>query len=113
MDKDFKPLVVEVVRQGKPVVNADASYIMAAGEDLVAAEIDMHSKYCEVDATCGGELWIGTNENSIHLKDDAAEETTAIRFPEFDPKVWDFFSMGISRYTLRVVLVRRSAIGLD
>jgi hypothetical protein len=108
----FKPLQVEVVRQGKPVVDADASHVLAACRDLVAVEIDLKSKWCEVNAVSGDEVWIGTTERSINLKEDSEEDLTCIRFPEFDQKIWAFFSQELSRYTLRVVFVRRSAAGL-
>jgi len=95
-------------KQGAPVVNG--GYVYRIGRNIVALEIDLKSKYCEVsisfkdsDGTCG--LYITTNERSIHLnKKVSREEPTVLEFPDFIG--WDVFAYGIGRYTLSVCLVK-------
>lgn len=98
-----------IIQQGAPVINS--GYIVEQSENLIAIEIDMKSKYCEValfthkdpENICG--LMIGTNEDSLNLKEDAAKDTyTEIEFTNF--KGFRIFAANIGRYMLSVCLIK-------
>lgn len=99
-------LEIKINQQGAPRVNAGAVY--RSGADVVALEIDLHSKYCEVVATGGSnapQIFIGTNESSLHLDETKdRNESTAIEFPQFVG--WSVWATTIGRYTLAVCLTR-------
>lgn len=101
-------LEIKIVTQGAPVINAGSVY--SKGADVVALEIDLHSKYCEVSATSGGEfpgIFIDANERSLELdKTKSVEESTFIEFPQYAG--WNVWCSGIGRYTLSVCLVRNN-----
>lgn len=98
-----------VTKQGGPIING--GYVAAVGENVVAIEIDMKSKRCEVmgeSATEEGEpvIWIeGTN--ALYLKKGHEKEETRVAFPDY--KGWRIFSAQICRYTFRVCFVRIEA----
>ena len=98
-----------VTRQGGPILNY--GYVVAAGENVVAIEVDMRSKRCEImaeSATGTGTpvIWLdGTN--ALHLEKGREKEATEVAFPEYDG--WRIFSAHVCRYTLRVCFVRDEA----
>jgi hypothetical protein len=100
-----------VKHKGAPIVNG--GYVREIGKNIVALEIDLKSKYCEVscsfggsDETCG--VYINANERSLHLnKYVKRDEPTALEFTDFVG--WDVFACGIGRYTLSVCLIRKEA----
>lgn len=105
--KAERPVKIKVAVQGGPVLND--GMVMAVGPNVVAIEVDMKSKRCEVAAhtetwTHVPELWI-SGDNALHLKKGCERELTAVTFPEY--RGWQVFLAEISRYTLRVCLVRR------
>lgn len=104
-----KPLKIDVIMQGAPLVNE--GWVVAEGKNVVALEIDLHSKRCEAGAkTSGGNpdipgLFIDATEGSLHLGTEPRETPTWIRFPEYvDWRVW---CADIARYTLNVCLVKQ------
>ena len=100
-----------VKHKGAPIING--GYVHEIGKNIVALEIDLKSKYCEVscsfggsDGTCG--VYINANERSLHLNEKVnRDEPTVIEFTDFVG--WDVFACGIGRYTLRVCLTRKEA----
>jgi hypothetical protein len=103
----MKPLRFEIIQQGGPLLNAGC--VVVEGGSVVAGEIDMRSKRCEVAAfgeTERGDpmLVIVGGPEALHLKPGQEHEPTEIAFP--DHTSWQFFSAEIARYTLRVCLVR-------
>ena len=95
-----------VTKQGGPILNK--GYVVAAGENIAAIEIDMRSKRCEVMAESATEdgapvIWLcGTTR--LHLKKGYEEEQTEVVFPDY--KGWKIFSAYVCRYTFRVCFVR-------
>lgn len=106
-----KIVKVKIERQGAPIVNADNAIIMAKGKNVVAICVDLKSKYCEVDALTSSKngryeaILIGANDSSINLnkKMDRMDDTK-IYFPEYEG--WTIFSHKLTRYTLRVCLLK-------
>jgi len=98
-----------VTRQGGPILNE--GYVVSSGENVVAIEIDMRSKRCEVTAESAAEdgvpiIWLdGTN--ALHLKKGHEKEETEVAFPDY--KGWRIFSAHVCRYTFRVCFVRDGA----
>lgn len=108
------PIRLKIVRQGPPVVNTDAVWIVKQGDGFIAAEIDMRSKWCVIDSTfCSdGQLGfsISSQERSCHLKEDEDKDGwTEVLLEDFSCKEWDIFTVECSRYTVRLVLVRRDS----
>lgn len=97
--------------KGAPIINE--GYVREIGKNIVALEIDLKSKYCEVscsfggsDGTCG--VYVNANKRSLHLNEKVKrDEPTAIEFTDFVG--WDVFACGIGRYTLSVCLTRKEA----
>lgn len=100
-----------IKHKGSPIINE--GYVREIAQNIVALEIDLESKYCEVvcsfggsDGTCG--VYVGANDRSLHLNDKVErDEPTAIEFTDFVG--WDVFACGIGRYTLSVCLTRKEA----
>lgn len=102
----------KIVNQGKPRVNCAPALVVASSESIVAFEIDMHSKWCEVDATSSGPngglaVHVGTMDRSCHLDETKDLPWTEIEFPDYKCNEWDIFAAECCRYTLRVVLTKR------
>jgi hypothetical protein len=100
---------LEIPVQGAPIVNY--AHVCEVGENIVAIEIDMMSKYCEVDAFVGGSvgecgIYIGTNSHSLKLnKNVVSSAPTLVEFPQFNG--WHVFSAHIGRYNVSVCLIKR------
>lgn len=92
--------------QGAPTVNG--AWLLAKGEDVIAIEMDLHSKYCEVMATGGSEdgpcIWLEANEHSLHLDESKSRDAfTEVVFPEY--KGWNVWGYSTGRYTVAICLV--------
>ena len=88
-----------------PLING--GYVLRDGSEVVALEIDLYSKYCNVvlaTSSMGipGIQLIATKE-SLHLG-DYDKDITKVELPEY--KGWSAFSASVSRYTLRVCLIK-------
>lgn len=100
-----------IKHKGAPIINE--GYVREIGKNIVALEIDLKSKYCEVscsfggsDGTCG--VYVNANERSLYLNEKVKQdEPTAIEFTDFVG--WDVFACDIARYTLSVCLIRKEA----
>lgn len=105
-----KSVKIKIQRQGAPIVNHAS--IRKSYKKLVAIEVDLQSKYCIVDGYTGDEktglmsVSIGTDDRSIKLHPrKKAYVTTEISFPEY--KDWHIFCSDLSRYTLRICLIKK------
>ena len=109
------PIRIKIVRQGPPIVNTDAVWIVKQGDGFIAAEIDMRSKWCVVDSTFPGSdgqlgFSISAQERSCHLKEDEDKDGwTEVLLEDFSCEEWDIFTVECSRYTVRLTLVRRDS----
>lgn len=94
---------ITIIQQGAPRVNV--AWIKASSETVAAIFVDLHSKRCDIDDLDGQIRIRAIPEISLHL-DDAkpVNSETVIAFPEFAG--WEVFLAEISRYTLRVCLVK-------
>lgn len=95
--------------QGAPVVNIDAVSIIHKSKNLVAVELDMRSKWCEIGGTFGDTNELGfilcATEQSLHLNEEIErDKCTSIIICDYSPKLWDFFCIECNRYTTRIVL---------
>jgi len=100
---------IKIVHQGKPIVNGDTAHIKAESDDIIAAEIDMKSKHCDIlfhstDDEHNPVIAIIPTEHSLFL-DDQKEGATEVSMLGY--KKWDIFTSEIVRYTLRVCLIKR------
>ncbi len=100
--------IISITHQGAPLVNVD-SVIEKVCEDIAILTIDMRSKYCEIlycfsSSKCPA-IGVCAGEYAIHLKEDVDEaESTDIELTKY--KGWHIFVADMSRYTLRVCLVK-------
>ena len=95
---------IAIKQQGAPRVNNGC--VAVGAESIKALEVDMHSKYCNISATTGGDIpgvMISEDENSLHLHKTKKGDTW-IEFPQF--KGWTVWSASIGRCTLYVCLVK-------
>lgn len=98
------------VGRGPVVVNN--GFVYKRGEDIVAIDIDMNTKHPVLAGTGYGpdsvpSIYLAVDENSLHYNVSEKSNLTEIEFPEFEG--WTVFSEAVSKYTLRVCLVRDGA----
>ena len=110
----YKTTEVETVIQGGPIVDSKA-LIYHQSYNCVFMEIDLDTKHCEVNGYGGDSKALYNNCIFIHVSEytsescgkynkDLEEISTEIAFPRF--KDFDIFSYNLSRYTLRVTLIK-------
>ena len=100
---------IKIKMQGSPIVNGGLVYEIS--ENIVALDIDLKSKYCDVmssfngsDGSCG--VLLAANERSLYLNDLVDKDSfTEIEFSDF--KNWSVFAWYLGRYTLNVCLIRK------
>jgi len=96
--------IVAVTHQGAPLINAD-NVIEKVNGNIALLTIDMASKHCEIMGHMDSAIVVCANEYSIHLnKDVDRSEPTDLELTKY--KGWRIFLSDVSRYTLRVCLVR-------
>ena len=109
--KSFKKgdvVKIKLKNRGEPVINRGV--IREVNENLIAIEIDLKSKWCEVSCTTGGNgdiigIYIDATTKSTNLRKGAkVDEPTVIDLPDFTG--WDVFTCHVSRYTLRICLIK-------
>lgn len=95
-----------ILKQGGPILNL--GHIKSSNANLVAIEIDLGSKSCNVSCDskteAGAPLLVIDGTNAIYLKAGLEHEDTEIALPDYVG--WSVFSAHISRYTLRICLLR-------
>jgi hypothetical protein len=111
-----KILRFNIETQGAPQVSNEygEGVILYKYDDVVIAEIDMQSKWCEVSSTLTGDKFLGVFVNatkrSLHLLEGKdMEEETLINFPNF--LGWRIYSAECCRYTLRLVFIKEKENG--
>jgi len=102
-------LSVKVTKQGAPIVKD--GHIKRICSDVALVEIDLISKYCEVDAAGGDDepptLYISPTEESDYLMEGAdVGVVTIVELPDFTG--WDIYTAKITKYTLRVCLTKEA-----
>ena len=72
----------------------------------IVLEMDLHSKYCSLDASCGHGVFLVATERSLHLDDSRPhDDMTWVEF-ELPAGKWSLVSGSVSRYTLTCVFLR-------
>jgi hypothetical protein len=114
-ERKYKMKIPKEVRcnispQGAPVINA--AYSIIRHKDIVTIELDMKSKYCDIDfsmwsSSDGPGVCIVANKRSLYLKDRIRRNaTTFVTFPEF--KRWSVYAWSGGRYTFCICLTREA-----
>lgn len=107
MKKNDK-LKIKITQQGAPDINY--GWIVEIGENVVALNIELKSKYCEVSSSFSGSngecgVVLQTTKRSLYLNDKTdREDFTTIEFPDF--KGWNVFATWLGRYTINVCLIK-------
>jgi hypothetical protein len=96
-----------VLEQGSPVISS--AYYIEKKPTIVAIEIDLRSKYCEVSASgsdsSGPFLAISACKESIKLNELVERDAeTIISLPEFVG--WETFSISVARYSVKICLIK-------
>ena len=101
---NIREIAVTVKDQGAVVVN-DA-VVVYESDCAIAIELDLKSKYCDLTASVGHGVMLGTTEYSLHLNEEADRDRST--WVEFDlpPGKWRFFCGGVSRYTFNAVFLK-------
>lgn len=115
MEREHVKTSFTIVEQGAPIVNRALIVESVAG--IVAIELDLRSKYCEVgqnydeDGECG--IYIYANENSVSLNEKfSIDNPTIITFPQY--KKWKVFISGnAGKYTMRLCLLKEPEERVD
>ncbi len=99
---------IEICHQGAPRVNVGGVRIVSKSKDSVLLSVDMHSKHCETAGWYSSDdgqpvIVIGRTAHSLNLNQSASVDTDVL-FSEY--KGWDIFLAEITKYTLRVCLVK-------
>jgi hypothetical protein len=95
------------VRTGQIAVTSPTGWVRRAGRDVTVLELDLKSKYAEVEdyhtpedeAPC-----VVLGVGGLTLRATRLKRFTVVSFPEFPG--WWVYMADVSRYTLRVVLMR-------
>jgi hypothetical protein len=98
-----------VVRTGSIAVNADTAEVRERGDCIVAVEVDLKSKragiYTEGIADDGiPVVWLERTDETLYAT--RLKRPTCVGFTDF--KGWRVYLAEVSRYMLRVVLVKDS-----
>lgn len=102
--------MLKITHQGAPLINTHIT-CMKRYSDVIVLVVDLKSKHCGVMAHSVGDdscpaIIICANQRSLHLNEEVnSYEPTDIEFPEY--KGWDIFLAEITRYTLRICLIKR------
>ena len=98
---------MKIVQQGPVIVN-DHSWLIVDTEDVKLMEVDLKSKYCEVDVKIGDlGLGLGAGEYSCKLDENFDREGfTEVNFKD-ECDGYEIFQADISRYTLRITFVNK------
>jgi hypothetical protein len=117
----MEPIEINVLNQGKPIVNE--GFIIVKSDSIVAAAIDMKSKYCIIESIpirfekkkLPPAINIGYTAESLYLNDTFQESdnvskeffpasNTFIEFPEFEG--WEIWCANLARYTLQFSMIK-------
>lgn len=104
-----RSVVFKIETQGAVVINN--GYVRAKNKDMAALEFDMRSKYAEMilyhsDDAGRPSIMMQAGEDTLHLDTTKPRDMpTVITIQGF--KGWDVYMAECSRYTLRVVLIRK------
>ena len=107
MTDQIKPAAL-TIQQGAPVVNGAIVY--KESDNVVAIEVDLHSKYCELFGTHGGDggpgITIGATDESLYLAEGVDRDIfTDISFCDYGPE-WSVWAASCARYAACVCLIR-------
>lgn len=106
---------MEIEIQGKPRISDVGLTVRVSTPDIVAVEIDMSSKWCEVDGTyTDGDVFgieIVAGIMSQHLDDTKESQVTLVKFPDMLDTDWELFTAQGGRYTIRVVFIKKHTNG--
>lgn len=107
MKHKWTPIYIKL--QGAPILSDNQGYIVTRGKNIVAIEVDLQSKYCDIDYTISGsdgECGIGiiATKESLYLNEKRKDVCTEIYFPEFSG--WTIWASNLSRYTLYVCFIK-------
>ena len=98
---------ITIENQGQPIING--AMINQQCTNLIAFEVDLKSKNCEVDCIFLDNhvpgIGIAATEYSLYLDTSQPHDSiTTILFPKFNG--WDVWCATIGRYTLRGCLIK-------
>ena len=91
-----------IKHQGDASVNGVV--LLYKSKDVILLEVNLHTKYAGIAASCGNSFMIETYEHSLHKTDERG--FTWVLIPEAEG--YTFFSGSGGRYTLRVTFVKDS-----
>lgn len=99
---------VKVLDQGKVELSSFFATVIRYGTDIVAFTVDMRTKHADVfahgwNSVHGSSILLVTTEDSLYLL-PVESDFTEICFPEY--KDWHIFTTAVSRYTLKVCLIK-------
>jgi hypothetical protein len=107
--KKGKPLPFEIDIKGKPKFSDNFGFIREAGKNILAVEIDLESKYCDIIGFGSSDdvptIYITTTDRSLHLNEKEENDTTNISFKVLNG--WSIFSSELLKYTLSICFIKK------
>lgn len=102
-----KPIKIKITHQGAVVV--DRAFVIKAGRNVLAAVIDLHSKYCIIDCTGDDNgtptIMLCACDNSLRLdKNKNSDEPTHITLTGLIG--WGIFAAETSKSSVRICLTK-------
>jgi len=102
---------LKIIKQGAPIINLDAIHVNYQNEQVILAELDMQSKWCEIAYTSSANdgflgFAISETERSTQLSKQFTEETE-VQLIDFSSSEWTIFNITCARYTIRITLLRK------
>lgn len=102
--KERREIPLKLLTQG--AVRVNNAWTEYESDGAIAIAVDLHSKYCELEASCGHQLLLGADEHSLHLQDGVDRNAITHIELELPPGNWSLFTGRVSRYTAYVVYLR-------
>ena len=91
--------------QGKPKVNTIT--VIEESDSITIYEVDLNKKYCDIVASSGNSVFIETTGYTPRNEDESENDFHMMTVLEEDKPDFEFFTGSVSRYTARLVFVKR------
>lgn len=94
----------KIEHQGSVVVNS--STIVLLKDNIVCIDLDLKTKYCEVDAITDDGVYISATERTLEA-DNSIDISTPTKVSFKNYKDWKFYASNNGRYTISIVLIKK------
>lgn len=111
----MKEVEIKIGQQGRVIIGSaslhafSAAFLFKESDDIHLIELDLHSKYANIDAIIGGDgepgISLSADGNTLHVDQSRAPGlSTVVYFPQY--KGWSIYSASAARYSVSICMVR-------